>query len=153
MDVFIIIMAGGFGTRFWPLSRKKRPKQFLPIVSEKSMIEEAIVEINKAVELSGGVPLNIANAVMTHYKFGDKGVAERLFDSLKKRASHEYIQPVCFVHIYLARGETDLAYEWVKKACEERDSFLPWQRITPLDCMQFPTDPRIDELLDRLGLP
>ena len=45
MDIFIIIMAGGFGTRFWPLSRKKQPKQFLPIVSEKSMIEETVLRL------------------------------------------------------------------------------------------------------------
>jgi len=35
-------MAGGTGTRFWPLSRKKRPKQFLPIISKLSMIEETV---------------------------------------------------------------------------------------------------------------
>jgi TolB-like protein/Tfp pilus assembly protein PilF len=119
----------------------------------KSMIKEAIAEIDKSVELSGGVPLNIALAVMAHYRFGDKEVAERLFDSLKKRASHEYIQPMCFIIIYLTRGEMNQVFEWVKKASEERDSFLPWHRVTPVDCMHFPSDPRIDELLDRLGLP
>ncbi len=120
---------------------------------EKSKIKEAIAEIDKSLELSGGVPMNVANAVMIHYRFGDKEVAERLFNSLKKRASREYIQPMGFVMIYLIRGEVDQAFEWVKKAYEERDSFLPWFRVTPLDCMQFPSDPRIDELLDRLGLP
>ncbi|MCD4829498.1 MAG: mannose-1-phosphate guanylyltransferase [Candidatus Cloacimonetes bacterium] len=34
-----IIMAGGVGTRFWPLSRPDRPKQFLSILSERSMIQ------------------------------------------------------------------------------------------------------------------
>jgi mannose-1-phosphate guanylyltransferase len=37
-----VIMAGGSGTRFWPLSRKARPKQFLDIVGAKSMIEETV---------------------------------------------------------------------------------------------------------------
>jgi len=120
---------------------------------EKSMIKEAIVAIDKSLELSGGVPMNVANAAMIHYRFGNKEVADRLFDSLKKRASHEYIQPIGFVLIYLARGELDKAFEWIQKAHEERDSFLPWFRVTPLDCMHFPSDPRIDELLDRLGLP
>ena len=33
-----IIMAGGSGTRFWPESRKKRPKQLLRIISDKTMV-------------------------------------------------------------------------------------------------------------------
>ncbi|MDH5467015.1 MAG: sugar phosphate nucleotidyltransferase [Candidatus Aminicenantes bacterium] len=42
MDLHIVIMAGGSGTRFWPLSRQKKPKQFLPVISEKTMIEETV---------------------------------------------------------------------------------------------------------------
>jgi len=42
MDIRAIIIAGGAGTRFWPLSRKKKPKQFLPIISDKTMIEETV---------------------------------------------------------------------------------------------------------------
>ncbi len=37
-----LIMAGGTGTRFWPLSRKNRPKQFLNIISEESMIQMTV---------------------------------------------------------------------------------------------------------------
>jgi mannose-1-phosphate guanylyltransferase len=42
MDIRVVIMAGGAGTRFWPLSRIRKPKQFLPIVSCKTMIEETV---------------------------------------------------------------------------------------------------------------
>lgn len=44
-NLWAIILAGGYGTRFWPLSRRKRPKQFLPIISDKSMIQETIDRI------------------------------------------------------------------------------------------------------------
>lgn len=37
---FSVIIAGGKGTRFWPLSRAQRPKQLLKIISEKSLIVE-----------------------------------------------------------------------------------------------------------------
>ncbi|MBX3044518.1 MAG: mannose-1-phosphate guanylyltransferase [Candidatus Kapabacteria bacterium] len=41
-----VIMAGGFGERFWPLSRMKRPKQVLNLTSpEKNMMQEAIDRI------------------------------------------------------------------------------------------------------------
>jgi mannose-1-phosphate guanylyltransferase len=38
--MFIIIMAGGSGTRFWPSSRKGRPKQFLNIFGKDPMVVE-----------------------------------------------------------------------------------------------------------------
>lgn len=33
-----LILAGGSGTRFWPLSRRSRPKQLLPLEGESSML-------------------------------------------------------------------------------------------------------------------
>jgi mannose-1-phosphate guanylyltransferase len=42
MEIRLVVMAGGAGTRFWPLTRMKKPKQFLPIVSHRTMIEETI---------------------------------------------------------------------------------------------------------------
>ncbi|MDA8086157.1 MAG: sugar phosphate nucleotidyltransferase, partial [Nitrospiraceae bacterium] len=35
-------MAGGKGTRFWPLSRETFPKQFLKIIGEKTLLENTI---------------------------------------------------------------------------------------------------------------
>lgn len=42
MKRYGIIMAGGSGTRFWPLSRKKLPKQFLNLTGKDSMLNETI---------------------------------------------------------------------------------------------------------------
>jgi len=33
-----VVMSGGSGTRFWPRSRKSRPKQLLPLAGKNSMI-------------------------------------------------------------------------------------------------------------------
>jgi len=41
-----VIMAGGSGERFWPLSRRRRPKQLLKLASEKTLIEESIDRIS-----------------------------------------------------------------------------------------------------------
>ena len=48
-DLYAVIMAGGSGTRFWPLSRKNRPKQFLPIATGKTMIEETYRRIRRLI--------------------------------------------------------------------------------------------------------
>jgi mannose-1-phosphate guanylyltransferase/mannose-6-phosphate isomerase len=44
-DVYAVILAGGSGTRFWPLSRETRPKQMLQIVGEDSLLRETIKRI------------------------------------------------------------------------------------------------------------
>ena len=41
-NFYPVILAGGRGTRFWPLSRKRRAKQLLPLNSSKSMIQETV---------------------------------------------------------------------------------------------------------------
>ncbi|MCC6525291.1 MAG: mannose-1-phosphate guanylyltransferase [Polyangiaceae bacterium] len=38
MRVYAVVMAGGSGTRFWPASRKLRPKQFLPLGGELPLL-------------------------------------------------------------------------------------------------------------------
>ncbi len=48
-----VILAGGYGTRLWPLSRQLLPKQFLPLVSEKSMLQEAVL---RAQQVEGALP-------------------------------------------------------------------------------------------------
>jgi len=40
-----VIMAGGRGTRFWPLSRARRPKQLLPLASSQSLLQETYARV------------------------------------------------------------------------------------------------------------
>ncbi|MEW6042376.1 MAG: mannose-1-phosphate guanylyltransferase, partial [Elusimicrobiota bacterium] len=43
--IYPVIIAGGAGERFWPLSRKNFPKQFLDIFSNRTMIEETLARV------------------------------------------------------------------------------------------------------------
>ncbi len=45
MKAFAVIMAGGGGTRFWPLSREARPKQLLALVGEEPLVVQTIRRI------------------------------------------------------------------------------------------------------------
>lgn len=40
-----VILSGGSGTRLWPLSRRHYPKQFLPLVSSHTMIQETVLRL------------------------------------------------------------------------------------------------------------
>jgi mannose-1-phosphate guanylyltransferase len=48
----VIIFAGGVGTRLWPLSRKKSPKQFEKIINNKSTLQIAIERFLPAVKIN-----------------------------------------------------------------------------------------------------
>ena len=39
---YVIIMAGGRGERFWPLSREKMPKQLLTLLGKRSFLQQAV---------------------------------------------------------------------------------------------------------------
>src|SRR5512137_2129661 len=57
--VFAVVMAGGVGSRFWPRSREKSPKQLLEIVGKGTMIQNTVKRISDFIE-----PKNIL--IVTH---------------------------------------------------------------------------------------
>jgi len=48
-----VIMAGGRGTRFWPLSRTSRPKQMLPLVAGRSLLRSTFLRVAPLVGAEG----------------------------------------------------------------------------------------------------
>ncbi|MBN1827541.1 MAG: NTP transferase domain-containing protein [Deltaproteobacteria bacterium] len=42
MDLYGVIMAGGRGTRFWPLSREKKPKHLLAVTGERTILQQTV---------------------------------------------------------------------------------------------------------------
>lgn len=42
MSRWIVVLAGGVGSRFWPLSTPKRPKQLLPLVSDRPLLLDTL---------------------------------------------------------------------------------------------------------------
>jgi mannose-1-phosphate guanylyltransferase len=47
-----VIMAGGKGTRLWPISRKEKPKQFQCLLSDKSLLQETFLRLRKKFDLN-----------------------------------------------------------------------------------------------------
>ena len=46
MSLSPVILAGGSGTRLWPLSRENHPKQFLPLMGERSTFQETLTRLD-----------------------------------------------------------------------------------------------------------
>ena len=44
-----VILSGGTGKRLWPLSRKAHPKQLLPLVTEKTMVQETVLRLSGSI--------------------------------------------------------------------------------------------------------
>lgn len=49
MNIYAIIMAGGVGSRFWPRSRERKPKQLLNLFDEQSLISKTVSRIESIV--------------------------------------------------------------------------------------------------------
>ncbi|MDD5155736.1 MAG: mannose-1-phosphate guanylyltransferase [Candidatus Omnitrophica bacterium] len=47
---YAVVLAGGAGSRFWPVSRESIPKQFLAIYSDRTLIEETIQRISPLIK-------------------------------------------------------------------------------------------------------
>lgn len=45
-SLYVLILAGGSGERFWPLSRKARPKQLLALFSESTLLQDTIARLD-----------------------------------------------------------------------------------------------------------
>ncbi len=56
--IFPVILCGGSGSRLWPMSRQLLPKQFLPLVSERTMLQETVARLRG---LSGAGPPTVVS--------------------------------------------------------------------------------------------
>jgi mannose-1-phosphate guanylyltransferase/mannose-6-phosphate isomerase len=54
-----VILSGGSGTRLWPMSRRLLPKQFLPLVSERSMLQDTVLRLSGLAD--GMAPIVVSN--------------------------------------------------------------------------------------------
>ena len=84
MTITPVILSGGSGTRLWPLSRGNHPKQFLPLVSDKTMIQETLLRLNG---------LNISAPIVSCNESHRFLVAEQIGEVCSKKP-HILLEPV-----------------------------------------------------------
>jgi tetratricopeptide (TPR) repeat protein len=117
---------------------------------QKHMYDEAVAELQKAVQLSGGSPTCIANLARAYVAAGKTSEAVKLLGDLKKRSSPGYSNASEIAVIYASLGDMDQAMNWLEKAYEER--FNPSILLRPgFDPLR--SDSRFQSLVHRIGLP
>jgi len=63
MAIVPVILAGGFGTRLWPISRKQNPKQFAQLTGEQTLFQQTLNRLHKLPEFAA--PIVVCNS--SHY--------------------------------------------------------------------------------------
>ena len=118
---------------------------------QKGMFEEAISNMERAVTI---LPHELELSWMLGHAYavaGRTSEARKILDDLHRLADERYVLPYGFALIHVGLGEHDEALEWLEKAYEERNSWMPFiggePRLDPLR-----PDPRFQDLLRRMNL-
>jgi tetratricopeptide (TPR) repeat protein len=122
--------------------------------------EAAVAELERAAELSKRIPWMVAALAVGYAGAGRTTEARRLLEELLGRAGRDYVRALHLAVVCAAIGETDEAFVWLEKACEERDVSLPLLRegghLPPTSLMSLPAplrgDPRYRKVLQTIGL-
>jgi TolB-like protein/DNA-binding winged helix-turn-helix (wHTH) protein len=120
--------------------------------AHKRMYNEAIAEMQKAIDLSGGSVFWVSLLGYTYAMAGRPDEARKILNELKARSNREFVSAQDFAYIYTGLGDKDQAYVWFEKAYEERSDVILNLNADP-DFESLRSDPRFQELLRRLNFP
>lgn len=88
MNLVPVIMCGGAGTRLWPFSRAAAPKQFLGLVSSRTMLAETAARLDLArIKAQVGAPVVICGS-------GQESSVQRDLAAVGRRAGEILIEPI-----------------------------------------------------------
>lgn len=80
----IVIRAGGTGTRLWPLSTSDIPKQFVPVLSEKSLLQETFERVREFGVANIFVTTNARHVSIVHEQLPDLSPDHIIAEPLKR---------------------------------------------------------------------
>jgi serine/threonine protein kinase/tetratricopeptide (TPR) repeat protein len=117
----------------------------------KSMYEESLLEFQKEIKLSAGIPGVEAFAVLAYLGMGKRSKAREIIDDLEKRSKQTYIPPMLFAGAYFAFGDIDLGFNCLDKAYQQRDFWMQWIKVDPaFDSVR--SDTRYKTMLKKMNL-
>ena len=114
--------------------------------SHQKMHRQAIAELKKAHQLSGGSPAMTMQLGYAYAMAGKKPEARKMIDALKSLARKTYVPAFYFAGIYAGLRDKEQALAWLRKAHEERCDYMVFLPKEPA-ADPVRADPRFDELV------
>ena len=118
---------------------------------EKGMYAEALAELEIAVSLSGESTVALAMQGHGLASAGRREDALKVLEKLKGRLASQYVPSYWIAVIYNGLRDRDQVMAWMRKAFDERSSWLVWSNVEPrFDWIR--SDPDFAALIGQLGL-
>ncbi|HYV05849.1 MAG TPA: tetratricopeptide repeat protein, partial [Blastocatellia bacterium] len=119
--------------------------------TQKAMHREAILELEKACELSPGSTEAAAFLSFAYAAGGRRDEAIRMLRVLDQQAERNHVPPYHYAIAHAGLGDTDRAFDWLERAFEKHSVDLFTLKVEPmLDGLR--RDKRFENLLRRVGL-
>jgi tetratricopeptide (TPR) repeat protein len=120
-------------------------------LSKESRHKEAIAEIKKSIDISGGLANGAADLIHVYRIAGHKDDAERALTEIEQTAQREYVSNVQLAMANAAAGRNERAIEFLEKAAAERSGQLRINLVEP-HFDELHSDPRFQQLLKAVGV-
>ncbi|HEV8610309.1 MAG TPA: protein kinase [Thermoanaerobaculia bacterium] len=124
-------------------------------LEQKGELREAAAAFERARKLTEAAeefpPEILADLVRSHAMAGDRAAANRVFDELKRLMTMRYVSRHDLALVSLSLGDKEAALDWLEKAYEDRNWYMPWIHLEPrFDPIR--SEPRFTALVRRMGL-
>jgi eukaryotic-like serine/threonine-protein kinase len=118
--------------------------------AQQGRLSDAVAELKKGAQLSGGNPLSLGYLGYAYARSGDRAEALGIASRLKQLSQHQYVIPDAIARVYIGLGDRDEAFRWIDRAVEARSAGLLWL-VLEANADPVRSDPRFDKLLKELG--